>query len=679
MQRFISTVCLGSLLTVLALPSAASAQSRRMMLVEEATNASCPPCAAQNPYFEAYLALPYNQEDIIPICFHANFPGKDVMNAANGSMHNGRVNFYGISGVPTAVVNGKIPTRIDGGYDGSPADTAAIFAAMKPVRGTMSPITLNIKQSMQGDSLSATVHVSSTDAISASTLRIVVVEREHYYTAAGTNGEKTFVYIARAMGPTSTGAALTLDAGGSADFSMKVPIDSTWNRDETYVVAFVQKNSTKEVLQAGTSKINLAVTADAPSTVRVKGSSAAEQDWNLDVMPSDSTSMSISILSTKLPAGWKADVRYGETAIDSGKALTVNSTLHLGQLQVGIVPGSVGGVGRVTIRITGERGATTDRTYKLYSGDFDVLVLSRDEGNTAILTKYDEAMSKGSVSYVIVDREDESLFDMKEHRAVVCEVGKAVLDSGSVAMLADYIQSGGRLFLAGAEIGWGLADPTASGTYQNFDFLANDLHATYLVDDAGTTSVAGVTGDPVGDGLGTFSIGNGVQNQDTPDEIEAGPGAIPILHYSNASGPVAGIRYADANHRLIYLAFGVEGIGDATKRGNLMKQGITWLLGSDRTVSVDRESTPLSGTVGDLRPNPSTGRFAVPVTLEHTSHVSVAVYDQIGRLLQTVQEGTLQAGSRVISGDASGLSSGSYSVVVDVDGVRRAMPLVIIR
>ena len=50
------------------------AQTARVTLIEEATNASCGPCAAQNPTFQAYLMQPgCGQQDTFGIHLTAKY------------------------------------------------------------------------------------------------------------------------------------------------------------------------------------------------------------------------------------------------------------------------------------------------------------------------------------------------------------------------------------------------------------------------------------------------------------------------------------------------------------------------------------------------------------------------------------------------------------------------------
>ena len=57
------------------------AQSQRLVLIEEFTNASCPPCAAQNPAFN--ILLSNNTVKAISIKYQTNWPGVELRKAGN--------------------------------------------------------------------------------------------------------------------------------------------------------------------------------------------------------------------------------------------------------------------------------------------------------------------------------------------------------------------------------------------------------------------------------------------------------------------------------------------------------------------------------------------------------------------------------------------------------------------
>jgi len=87
--------------------------------------------------------------------------------------------------------------------------------------------------------------------------------------------------------------------------------------------------------------------------------------------------------------------------------------------------------------------------------------------------------------------------------------------------------------------------------------------------------------DPVSDGL-AFRIfgGDGANNQFYPSEIAAwGDYTKEILFYTQ--GGAGAVRSVDSvsGARVVYLAFGFEGIDNADDRNQLMAAALNWLEG----------------------------------------------------------------------------------------------------
>jgi uncharacterized repeat protein (TIGR01451 family) len=146
---------------------------------------------------------------------------------------------------------------------------------------------------------------------------------------------------------------------------------------------------------------------------------------------------------------------------------------------------------------------------------------------------------------------------------------------GASGAITSYLESGGRLLLSGQDIGYW--DGAGSGmTFA--DYFHDYLYATFLFDDAPTRQVQGCSGD-LFDGL-EFSLegGDGADNQWYPDVISArNPDyATPVLNYQGDGS--AGQRVGLCRpYRVLYLAFGFEGIDSAAARREVMQRAIDWL------------------------------------------------------------------------------------------------------
>lgn len=230
----------------------ADAQYQRRVMVEEFTNASCPPCAAQNPGFNAVLQ---SRRDIVtPVKFQTNWPGVDPMNAQNPSEVATRVTYYGVDGVPHGVLNGTPITNDCNGYDGAPACLDAnelddLFAQTTPVK-----IDLNYTFSAGFDTIYAHVDVTSDAVLSGDLkLRVAVVEDVIYFASApGTNGETEFFQPMRKMLPNVGGTATGDFAAAetkSYDFAWAIPA-YIYDKNQLCVSAWLQNDATKEVFQS---------------------------------------------------------------------------------------------------------------------------------------------------------------------------------------------------------------------------------------------------------------------------------------------------------------------------------------------------------------------------------------------------------------------------------------------
>src|SRR5688572_4136091 len=185
------------------------AQSQRMVLLEEFSNASCGPCAAQNPALNALLAN--NTSKVISLKTQVWWPGFDPMYAQNTTEVSTRVTYYGVSGVPYALVNGTPIPNDCGYYLGAPAclNQSEIDAAY----GTTSPFNFTLSHTFSAnyDSIFITAGVGASQAVSGS-LKLHIALTEHqidYPSAPGTNGEMVFHGVMRKMIPTDAGTTMT--------------------------------------------------------------------------------------------------------------------------------------------------------------------------------------------------------------------------------------------------------------------------------------------------------------------------------------------------------------------------------------------------------------------------------------------------------------------------------------
>lgn len=234
------------------------AQPTRMVLFEEFTQASCGPCASQNPAFNTLLGS--NTTKAVAIKYQTSWPGVDPMNAANPSDVATRVTYYGVSGVPWAAMDGVAPTG--SAYAGAPANVSQNTI---DTRYAVTPaLAISVTHSLNStyDSIQIAVNVNNptTSAFTPNgtfKLHTVIVEEEiNYPSAPGSNGETDFYDVMRKMLPDANGTTLATSwaAGSSQTFTFNVALPTyIANLGEVAVVAFLQEDGNKNVVNAAYS------------------------------------------------------------------------------------------------------------------------------------------------------------------------------------------------------------------------------------------------------------------------------------------------------------------------------------------------------------------------------------------------------------------------------------------
>ena len=198
MKKFIAIIAL-SFITF-----DSSAQVPKIPLIEHFTQASCGPCAQQNPpmysILNSYGAANYNK-----VTYQVSWPGFDPMNLEYPSGPEDRRNYYGVEGVPNANING--------GPVNQPASSIT-NAKLNAAAALTTPYQINIIQTWgNGAELTVDITITNTTATEisgANKLHLVMIENHIQFSSApGSNGEKDFYSVARDMINASTGASTT--------------------------------------------------------------------------------------------------------------------------------------------------------------------------------------------------------------------------------------------------------------------------------------------------------------------------------------------------------------------------------------------------------------------------------------------------------------------------------------
>ncbi|HKR05737.1 MAG TPA: T9SS type A sorting domain-containing protein [Bacteroidia bacterium] len=265
-----------SLLAILLIAGVCFSQSQRLVMFEEFTQASCPPCATTNPALNALLNA--NSDKVVSVKYQTSWPGYDPMNVQNPTQVQSRVTYYNVTGVPHGKLDGGL------GFSGQPAGLTQTNINTR--YASPSPFTIDVSHylSPNNDSIYCHATITCTQAVSG-TLKahMAVIERMVYFTnPPGTNGEKTFEGVMKRMLPSDQGTALaaTYNPGDIINVDNAWALSNVYDINQLAVVVWVQDNANKNVHQAGYSRPH--ITDDAGIT---DITSTAQCSANMNVSP----------------------------------------------------------------------------------------------------------------------------------------------------------------------------------------------------------------------------------------------------------------------------------------------------------------------------------------------------------------------------------------------------------
>lgn len=221
------------------------AQSPRTVLIEHFTNTRCSICASKNPAFYSTLA---NYPQVLHIAFHPSAPySLCYFSQQNAAENDARTNYYSIFGsTPKVVLNGKNLGSPSPLINNTTLDTAL---------GQTSPIEVSAKEELAGtDSVKVKVVVKTTGATSLSTVKLFAGVAENPINYNAWNGETVHHDVFRKALTDATGNLFALPAlNDSSVFEFIYAIGNGWDVNNIYTLAFVQREDTKEILNAAKS------------------------------------------------------------------------------------------------------------------------------------------------------------------------------------------------------------------------------------------------------------------------------------------------------------------------------------------------------------------------------------------------------------------------------------------
>lgn len=209
---------------------------RDMVLVEIGTGTWCPYCPGAAMGADDLVE---NGQSVAVIENHNGdsftYPGSDARNT-----------YYGISGFPTAVFDGQ--QQFVGG-----SNTQSMYDYYLPIYESRIPVnsayTVGIFGDHSGDVYNLTVRVgkvATTPPYDNVVLQFALTESNILF---NWQGQDHLNFVSRTMAPDANGTLLDFSSGDVQDINLSFTMGSTWVPENCELVAFIQNNDDKEILQ----------------------------------------------------------------------------------------------------------------------------------------------------------------------------------------------------------------------------------------------------------------------------------------------------------------------------------------------------------------------------------------------------------------------------------------------
>lgn len=243
------------LLTAVVIFSNITVAQSKKVLFEEFTNASCGPCAANNPALKSYLES--KGDTIIAIKYHTNFPGFDPMYNQNPTEVEGRRGGYysDVNAVPWLKGDGNCFPDI------WPFSQANFDAAFNTRKAITPKLTISVTNTIiPGDSIRAKININIPVTLSPGNYKVRVMAAEkviEFSTPPGSNGERIFEHVFRKGAPNMTGFDFGTSPPSAGNYLIYITykIEPFWDLSKIVTVVFVQNDAApdKEVLNCNVS------------------------------------------------------------------------------------------------------------------------------------------------------------------------------------------------------------------------------------------------------------------------------------------------------------------------------------------------------------------------------------------------------------------------------------------
>jgi hypothetical protein len=245
-------------------------ESDRVVLVELFTGAQCPPCVAADLAFDA-LGKAFKPSEVVRLQYHMHIPGPDPLSNPDDEA---RFLYYRLEGTPSVLVNGREVAPGGGGETEGWEKYEEYAEGIEQLLEEPAKATLKLKTARKDAKVN--IDVSADVRADGDNLRLRVALVEEQVANTGRNKVAEHHHVVRAFAGGTRGEKVTKGETFRKTFTVDVEelrknlqeyLDKT-NKDTPFpnkerpldlkklrVIAFVQNDATREVLQAAQTDV----------------------------------------------------------------------------------------------------------------------------------------------------------------------------------------------------------------------------------------------------------------------------------------------------------------------------------------------------------------------------------------------------------------------------------------
>ncbi|MBD3166240.1 S8 family serine peptidase [bacterium] len=266
--------------------------------------------------------------------------------------------------------------------------------------------------------------------------------------------------------------------------------------------------------------------------------------------------------------------------------------------------------------------------------------------------------------------------EIDQYNLVIWQCGPATdpLTTGEVTMIQNAMDNGINFFISGENI-----DEQQAGT----SFYSDYLHAASAgtVGNQALDAVNGSGGPVIDDSRLVLTGAGGSGNSTDPDGITPQGSAVGGYHYLNAPDSYGMLYYA-GDYNLVYFSCNFEAISGAagtTSRADFVTNMMNWLDISDVEESTEPAVLPDEFAIRAAYPNPFNPSTTLDIALPQQSHVTLRVFDVLGREVAALADNTYGAGVHSFQWNAHGRAAGMYFAVMQTRGQTHTAKLLLVK